>query len=184
MIISLNWLKQYFPQGANPGVKELTELIGARLVEIEGVTELAPYYQSAVVASVVDCQDHSDSDHLHVCRIDDGGVIKDVPRDDDGMVQVVCGAPNVRTGLKVIWLPPGSIVPASYGTKDELKLSSRKLRGVISYGMLASPCELKLWHDQEGILEVDDDSAQPGQSLLDLLDLDDYLLEVAPTVLV
>lgn len=178
MIISLNWLKQYFPQGANPDVKELTELIGARLVEIEGVTELAPYYQSAVVARVVDCKEHTDSDHLHVCRIDDGGAVKDVPRDDDGMVQVVCGAPNVRTGLKVIWLPPGSIVPASYGTKDELKLSSRKLRGVISYGMLASPHELKLWHDQEGILEVDDDSAQPGQSLLDLLDLDDYLLEV------
>ena len=98
MIISLNWLKQFFPQGANPDVKELTELIGARLVEIEGVTELAPYYQSAVVARVVDCKEHADSDHLHVCRIDDGGAVKDVPRDDDGMVQVSAEHPMFVPG--------------------------------------------------------------------------------------
>ena len=148
MIISVNWLKKYLQSDVD--IDELTNLIGARLVEIESVTNLAEKYQSPVIAQVIECVAHPDSDHLHVCQIDDGGVVNDVPRNDDGYVQVVCGAPNVRKGLMVAWLPPGSIVPESYGTSDEFSLSSRKLRGVMSHGMLASPRELGLWMTGEG----------------------------------
>ena len=176
MIISVNWLKKYLQSDVD--IDELTNLIGARLVEIESVTNLAEKYQSPVIAKVVECVAHPDSDHLHVCQIDDGGVVDDVPRNDDGYIQVVCGAPNVRKGLMVAWLPPGSIVPESYGTSDEFSLSSRKLRGVMSHGMLASPRELDLWNEHEGIMEISGDIAKPGMKLCDYLQLDDYLLEV------
>lgn len=176
MIISVNWLKKYLQSDVD--IDELTDLIGARLVEIESVTNLAEKYQSPVIVKVVECVAHPDSDHLHVCQIDDGGVVNDAPRNDDGYIQVVCGAPNVRKGLMVAWLPPGSIVPESYGTSDEFSLSSRKLRGVMSHGMLASPRELDLWNEHEGIMEISGDIAKPGMKLCDYLQLDDYLLEV------
>lgn len=177
MIISVNWLKKYLPTDVD--IHELTDKIGARLVEIESVQNLGDKYRAskATIAKVISCIKHPNSDHLHICQIDDGGV-NDVPRDEDGYVQVVCGAPNVRTGLMVAWLPPTAIVPESYGTDDEFKLSARKLRGVLSQGMLASPRELDLWNEHEGIMEVDDPVARPGMSLMELLDLDDYLLEV------
>ena len=157
MIISVNWLKQYVDINLAPA--ELADKIGRLLVEIENTTDLAAHYQGAVVVEVKTAIDHPNSDHLHVCQIDDGGVTPDVPRNDDGTVQVVCGAPNVHAGMKAVWLPPKTIVPASYGKEDELTLSARKLRGVLSQGMMASPAELDLWDEHDGILEVDDPKA-------------------------
>ncbi len=176
MIISVNWLKQYVDINLAPA--ELADKIGRLLVEIESTTDLAAHYQGAVVVEVKTAIDHPNSDHLHVCQIDDGGVTPDVPRNDDGTVQVVCGAPNVHAGMKAVWLPPKTIVPASYGKEDELTLSARKLRGVLSQGMMASPAELDLWDEHDGILEVDDPKAYVGEPLVELLDLDDTLLEV------
>ena len=72
MIISVNWLKKYLQSDVD--IDELTNLIGARLVEIESVSNLAEKYQSPVIAKVVECIAHPDSDHLHVCQVDDGGV--------------------------------------------------------------------------------------------------------------
>lgn len=176
MIVSVNWLKKYT---AINDVPQLIERIGARLVEIEEVKSLKEKYAAskATIAKVIDCVDHPDSDHLHICKIDDGGV-NDVLRDENGYVQVVCGAPNIRAGLTVVWLPPTAVVPESYGTDDEFVLSARKLRGVLSQGMIASPRELDLWNEHEGIMEINDPTAQPGMSLGELLNLEDYLLEV------
>jgi len=74
---------------------------------VEEVIDLRTKYEGIVIAKVVSAVEHPDSDHLHVCTIDDGGVIKNVERDEDGHVQVVCGAPNVRAGIMVAWLAPG-----------------------------------------------------------------------------
>ena len=79
--------------------------------------------------------------------------------------------------MLAVWLPPKSVVPESYGTNDEFVLGSRKLRGVMSHGMLASPRELGLWNEHNGIFEVTGD-AKAGQKLSDYLALDDCLLEV------
>lgn len=176
MIISVNWLKKYI---ANvPPIDQLAKLIGARLVEIESITNLHAKYAGAVVVEVKTCIEHPNSDHLHICRVYDGGKTPDVPRDENGYVEVVCGAPNVHAGMKAVWLPPKTIVPETYGTNDELVLSARKLRGVLSQGMMASPMELDLWDEHEGILDVTDLKVQPGDSIIDVFDLDDYLLEV------
>ena len=166
MKVSLNWMKQYGGQGLDVPVDELVTRIGAQLGEIEGVESLGAKYRGIVIAKVVRCDDHPDADRLHVCTIDDGGNTPDIKRDADGYVQVVCGAPNVRAGLLVAWLPPGSIVPQSVG-KDPFVLEARELRGVVSNGMLASSKELALGDDHDGILEIDPTEWSPHQTKIE-----------------
>lgn len=174
MKISLNWLKQF--TDIEIPVDELVQKIGAQLGAVEEVIDLGAKYQGIVIAKVVSCVDHPNADRLHVCMIDDGGVVEGVARDQKGLVQVVCGAPNVREGLSVAWLPPGSIVPASFDT-DPFVLESRELRGVVSNGMLASSKELAIGNDHKGILEIDID-ATPGTSFAEIYELNDYIIDI------
>lgn len=174
MIISVNWLKQFV--SIDLPIDELSTLIGARLVEIEDIIDLGARYRDATVVRIISCDPLPGSDHLHVLKIDDGGRIKDVPREANGTVQVVCGAPNVREDLLVVWLPPGSLIPETFG-HDEVKLDARPIMGVLSQGMIASAKELALFDDNGGILELDNDLT-PGQSFADAYELDDYLLDI------
>ncbi|HSX06874.1 MAG TPA: phenylalanine--tRNA ligase subunit beta [Candidatus Saccharimonadia bacterium] len=157
-------------------ISTLVEKIGAQLGAVEEVEDFGKKYQGVLVAKVVECSKHENSDHLNVCKIDDGGRAKDVERDANGYVQVVCGAPNVREGLTVAWLPPGATVPESYG-KDPFVLEARELRGVLSNGMLASPRELALGDDHDGILEITED-VQPGTPLADAYNLNDHIIDI------
>lgn len=157
--------------------EELVQLATERLGGIEGVTDIAKQYEGIVVAKVVSCIKHPNADKLSLCKVDDGGVVQDVTRDEEDLVQVVCGAPNVREGLLVAWIPPGAIVPASYGEKELFVLEARDLRGELSNGMLASPAELGMSDDHSGILEIDED-ATPGTPFSSLYDLDDVVLEI------
>ncbi len=174
MKITVNAVKQLTP--VDIPVDELVRKIGSQLGEVEGVDNLGEKYQGVVVAKVISCEDHPNADRLHVCMVDDGGRAEGVERNEQGLVQVVCGATNVREGLLVAWLPPGSTVPESVG-KDPFVLEARELRGVISNGMLASPRELALGEDHDGILEIDKD-AQPGQDFASVYKLDDYVIDI------
>jgi phenylalanyl-tRNA synthetase beta chain len=175
MIISVNWLKKY--TNIDLSIDELVKLIGSRLVEIESITDLSKKYKKATIVDVIKCDKLEKSDHLHVLKIDDGGVTPDLERDDDGLIQVVCGAPNIESGQKVVWLPPKSVVPSTFGSKDELILDSRKLMGVLSHGMVASAKELDLYDDHAGIIVVDND-IKPGTSFCSAYEFDDYLLDI------
>jgi phenylalanyl-tRNA synthetase beta chain len=175
MIISINWLKKFID--IDLPSDELATLIGARLVEIEEVVDLESKYGDVIIARVITCDKLEGSDHLNVTKLDDGGVVENIERDENGLVQVVCGAPNIRAGLFVAWLPPSSVVPETFGTKDPFVLGSRKLRGVMSNGMVASSKELGLSDDHEGILEVGID-AKPGTKLSDAYELNDSLLDI------
>jgi phenylalanyl-tRNA synthetase beta chain len=175
MIVSVNWLKK-FTQIDMP-VDELAVLIGARLVEIENVIDLGSKYKDVVVARVMECTPLEGSDHLNVAKLDDGGVAVDIERDERGLVQVVCGAPNVRQGLMVAWLPPKATVPQTANDAEPFVLGARKLRGVMSNGMIASARELDLYDEHEGILEVDG-SIAAGVKFADAYELDDYLLDI------
>jgi phenylalanyl-tRNA synthetase beta chain len=155
---------------AQDGADALVEKIGAQLGAVEEVIAFGKKLEGVIIAKVVSCKDHENSDHLHVCQIDDGGKAHDVERDENGHVTVVCGAPNVREGLTVAWLPPGSTVPDSFDTAEPFVLSARPLRGVVSNGMLASPRELGLGDDHDGILEITDDVA-PGTLFVDAFNL-------------
>ena len=175
MIVSVNWLKKFVK--INLSIEELATQIGSKLVEVEGVTDLGQKYRDVLIVKVIKCAKHADSDHLSVTYIDDGGVTGDVWRGADGLIQVVCGAPNIRAGLTVAWLPPESIVPETANDVEPFRLSVRKLRGVLSHGMIASPRELDLWDEHSGILEIDDDFSA-GARFAQSCELDDYLLEI------
>lgn len=160
MKISLNTIlglnKRYGATGdiAKIGPDKLVEKIGAQLGAVEEVLLIGEKYHGIVIVKVVSSEKHPDADKLSVCTIDDGKAAPDVERDQDGFVQVVCGAPNVRAGMLAAWLPPGSTVPATVEDDDPFVLEARELRGVVSNGMLASPKELSLGDNHEGILEV------------------------------
>ncbi|MDO4868125.1 MAG: phenylalanine--tRNA ligase subunit beta [bacterium] len=179
MIISVNWLKKFVPD--LPDIGELSKLIGARLVEIESIENLGEKYKNVIIAKVVSAQKVENSDHLNLCKIDDGGVRENIARDEDGFIQVVCGAPNVRAGIFVAWLPPESIVPETFGGEN-FKLGARKLMGYMSNGMIASLRELGLGDEHDGILEISpevfEDDIQAGDYFAEKFELNDFLLEV------
>jgi phenylalanyl-tRNA synthetase beta chain len=175
MIISTNWIKKF--TDIDVSIDELRELIGSRLVEIEETIDLAEKYKGVVIAKVIECQPLPESDHLNITKIDDGNLVSDVERDENGLVQVVCGAPNVRSGMTVAWLPPGSMVPETVNDKEPFVLGARKLRGAMSNGMLASAKELDLFDDHTGILELDG-AIEPGTKFAEALELNDYLLDI------
>ena len=182
MKVSINWAQSV----SNVDLKsipkdELLQKIGEQLGAVEEVIEWGPRFDGIVVAKVITCDPHPNADKLHVCRIDDGGVVDSMERGDDGYVQVVCGAPNVAAGMLVAWLPPGSTVPSSLD-KEPFVLGARDLRGVVSNGMLASPAELGISDNHDGILEitakdVGDDLAKPGTEFKKLYDLDDLVID-------
>lgn len=180
MKIGYQAIKQVYDQAGMedflPEPYELAKKIGAQLGEIEHIEDWKKKYEGIVVAKVIKCEDHPDADKLRLCKIDDGGKVKSVERDGDGLVQVVCGAPNVTEGMLVAWLPPGNTVPAT-ADKDPLVLEARKIRGKTSYGMLASPSELGISDDQDGILSIDK-KAEPGDDFAKLYKLDTYIFEI------
>ncbi len=187
MKISVNWIRNFnelYKTSADPmpnGIDDLVEKIGAQLGQVEEVINLGKHYEGIVVVEVVTCEKHPNADKLKLCFIDDGGVTKNVERNEQGLVQVVCGAPNVKAGLTVAWIPPGVTVPATYD-KDPFVLEARELRGKVSNGMLASPKELTIGDSHEGILELSANSSQltakPGTPLAEVLALDDYIIDI------
>lgn len=174
MKISVNWTKQF--TDIKCSVDELVEKIGAQLGAVEEVVALGERYEGVVVAKIVSIKKHANADKLNVCKIDDAGVTKGVGRDADGLVQVVCGAPNVREGVLVAWIPPGNVVPSTWDN-EQFRLESREIRGVMSNGMLASGRELAINDDHEGILEIDVD-VLPGKEFAQVYQLDDVIIDI------
>lgn len=175
MIISLNWLKKFVD--IDVSVDKIVDLINTRLVEVESVIDLGKKYDKALIVRVVEAKPLEGSDHLNVVKIDDNKVVAGLDRDKKGFVQVVCGAPNIAKGQMVVWLPPKSIVPQTFGSSEQFVLDTRKLRGVVSNGMVASAKELDLYDEHKGILVLDTD-AKPGSSFAKTFELDDFLLNI------
>ena len=183
MKVSLNVIKQLI-NFELPPVDELVQRINQQLGSVEQVENLAERYRGARVVRVVECAKHPNADRLSVTKIDDGMAVPDVPRDENGLVQVVCGAPNVQAGMWAIWLPPASTVPASILEGEPFTLDARKLRGVLSQGMLAAADELAIGTDHEGIVALTPrdlpagKTLQPGADFAALFGLDDYVLDI------
>ena len=183
MKVSLNVIKQLI-NFELPPVDELAQLINRQLGKVDRVENLAERYRGARVVRVVECAKHPNADRLSVTKIDDGMAVPDVPRDENGLVQVVCGAPNVQAGMWAVWLPPASTVPASILEGEPFTLDARKLRGVLSQGMLAAADELAIGTDHEGIVALTPRDLpagkvlQPGADFATLFGLDDYVLDI------
>ena len=167
MRISLNWLKKYVDIKISDD--ELVRLIGARLVEVEGVIDKTTKYNNIYVVRVASAEKIPDT-HLTLCQIDNGG---------DELIQVVCGAPNVREGMLAAWIAPGAIVPASVNEDAPFVIGKRKMLGKYdSNGMLAGADELDFGNDHSGIVEIDPEMAKPGDLLADIFELSDIILDI------
>ena len=145
--------------------QELATRLTALGLEVEEILDQAAALAPFTVARVVEAKAHPDADRLKVCTVETV----------DGTYQVVCGAPNARTGMKGVFAPPGSHVP---GTGLDLKKT--KIRGVESNGMLLSERELGISDEHEGIIELSDDAAV-GEAFAKVAGLDDAVIEIAIT---
>ena len=167
-----------------PSVDELVLRVNQQLGGVEEVINLGDKYAGARIVRIVECGKHPDADRLSVTKIDDGGAVSDVPRDDNGYVQVVCGAPNVHADMWAIWLSPGSTVPASFDDTEPFVLGARPLRGVLSQGMLAAADELAIGTDHKGIIEITENDLpsgaelRAGASFAEIFGLDDFVLDI------
>lgn len=162
-MISLEWVSDYVDI-AEEDLKELAVKITKAGINVEKV--MANHIDNLVIGEVLECKPHPDSDHLHVCKVCVG----------EEETQIVCGAPNVHKGLKVIVALPGAILPGNF----EIKTS--KIRGVESNGMLCALFELGVEEKTEenykkGIHELESD-AQVGMDALKYLGYDDTLYEL------
>ncbi|MEQ9345342.1 MAG: phenylalanine--tRNA ligase subunit beta [Thalassospira sp.] len=163
MKFTFNWLKQHLDTDASIDVvaEKLTD-IG---LEIEGLTDRAAALADIRVAHIEEAGQHPDADRLKLCRVNTG----------DKIIQVVCGAPNARTGLKVALAQPGAIIPV-----DGSKLKPGKIRGIESQGMMCSTRELCLGEDHDGIIELPED-AEIGAPVAAVLGADDPIIEIGLT---
>ncbi|MGH6959343.1 MAG: phenylalanine--tRNA ligase subunit beta, partial [Dongiaceae bacterium] len=163
MKLTLAWLKDHLETGADAAT------VAARLtalgLEVESVEDRAAALAPFTVAYVKEASKHPNADKLSVCLVDTGRET----------VQVVCGAPNARTGMKGVFAPAGTHIP---GTGIDLKKGV--IRGVESNGMLVSLREMGLGEDHDGIIELPDD-APVGAPFAHVLGLDDPVLDVAIT---
>lgn len=175
MKVSVNWLKELVSFEL-PGADELAKRIGSQLGEVEETKDIGAKYAGVVIVKVVECSPLENTDHLNLCFVDDAGVTPHVTRREDGLVQVVCGAPNVKAGVMVAWLPPGATVPSTYDA-DPFTLEARELRGAVSNGMLASAKELAIGDSHEGLLLLED-TAKPGASFAETYGLNDVIIDI------
>ena len=167
MKISEQWLREW----VNPALT-MTD-IGKKLTmagcEVEGEESVARDFTDVVVGQITAIQKHPDADKLNVCTVDAG---------TGESLQIVCGAPNARAGLKAPLAKIGAILPMAEG--DPLKIKKGKLRGIESFGMLCSSSELGMSDKSEGLLELPAD-APLGMNLRDYLKLSDQVLELNVT---
>jgi phenylalanyl-tRNA synthetase beta chain len=149
MEISENWLREW----VNPDIDSdtLASQLTMAGLEVGSLRSAAPALGNIVVAQVTSVEKHPDADKLNLCQVSDG----------EASYQVVCGASNVRGGLKVAFARVGAELPG-------IKIKKAKLRGVESEGMICSAAELQLAESSEGILELPED-APPGLAIVDYL---------------
>ena len=162
MKFTLGWLHDHLDTEAS--LAEIVEKLTALGLEVEAVDD-GGALDGFLVGEIITCDPHPDADALSVCEVDDG----------TGRVQIVCGAPNARAGLKGVLAPVGVQMPAA-----DFTIARRKIRGVESAGMLCSARELGYGDDDTGIIDLGDE-ARAGQAAAEALGLDDPTIEIAIT---
>ena len=160
MKFSEKWLREW----VNPAVStdELAEQLSMAGLEVDAVDPVAGEFTGVKVGEVVECGQHPDADKLRVTKINVG---------EGELLDIVCGAPNCRLGLKVAVATVGAVLPGNF------KIKKAKLRGQPSHGMLCSFSELGISDDHDGIIELPAD-APIGQDIREYLQLDDVTIEV------
>lgn len=171
MTISFNWLKNYISTNLTPEeISIILTDIGLEVESLEKIETIKGGLDGVMIGEVLTCEKHPDADKLSVTTVDYG----------EGPVQIVCGAPNVRTGLKVVVATCGSTLYPSPDAEG-FKIKKSKIRGVESNGMLCAEDEIGLGSSHDGIMELNAD-AKVGQKAKEYFGVeDDYVMEIGLT---
>ncbi len=163
MKFTVGWLKEHLDTQAT--LEQIVEKLTMVGLEVEKVTDRAKGLETFVVGYVIEAKQHPNADRLRVCEVDTG----------TGTVELVCGAPNARTGMKGAFAPGGSYIPGT-----DITLKPTEIRGVMSNGMLLSEREMGISEEHDGIIELADD-AKIGDPVVDVMGLNDPIIEIAIT---
>ncbi len=158
----LSWLRDFTPLDAPS--QEIAEALNQLGLEVDDIHEPGKEISGVVAARILDVVPHPDADKIRLADIDFGS----------GQLRVVCGAPNIEAGMVVPFAKVGAVLPGDF------KITKRKIRGVVSEGMLCSPRELGLGDDHGGILALDDNS-ELGRDVREILGLNDTVFELSIT---
>ena len=161
MLISCNKLKTYIKDSEKIDWLKVWDKFTIRTAEVENVKEVGNNFDGVVIAQIVECIPHPDSDHMHILKVNYGA---------SEPIQVVCGAYNVRVGLKTAYIKVG-------GHIDGIEIKSKPLRGILSNGMCCSMRELGIGDDHDGIIELPDDVVV-GTDIKDYLPVKDIIVEI------
>ncbi|MFK8253083.1 phenylalanine--tRNA ligase subunit beta [Ancylobacter terrae] len=164
MKFTLSWLREHL--AGDYTLDDVLDALNRIGLEVEGVEDKAAKLKGFSIAYVVSAVQHPNADKLRVCMVDTG---------QGEPVQVVCGAPNARTGMKSVFSPPGTYIPGK-----DITLGIGTIRGVESRGMLCSAAELQLSEDHDGIIDLPAD-APVGATYVDWAGLNDPVVEIAVT---
>ena len=161
MKLTLSWLKDHLETEAS--LDEIVAVLTRVGLEVEAVEDKAAALKPFTIARVIEAKPHPNADRLRVCVVDTGA---------GSPVQVVCGAPNARTGMMGVFSPPGSYIPGK-----KITLGKGVIRGVESNGMLVSEAELEISDDHDGIIDLPQD-APLGAPFAPYAGLDDAVIEI------
>lgn len=161
MLISCNKLKTYIKDSEKIDWLKVWDKFTIRTAEVENVKEVGDNFDGVVIAQIVECIPHPDSDHMHILKVNYGA---------SEPIQVVCGAHNVRVGLKTAYIKVG-------GHIDGIEIKAKPLRGILSNGMCCSMRELGIGDDHDGIIELPDDVVV-GTDIKDYLPVKDIIVEI------
>src|SRR5574344_2971282 len=169
MKLSYNWLKDYLECDLNP--QQIADAMTAIGIEVDGVDEqeqIPGGLAGVVVAKVLECVPHPDSDHLHITKVDAG---------TGEPLTVICGAPNVAAGEKVLFAQIGTVLPGDF------KIKKSKIRGVESFGMICAEDELGIGTSHEGIMVLPPETPVgiPAAQYLNLPTYEVFEIGLAPT---
>ena len=159
MKFSEQWLREWVQPEVS--TEELAHQVTMAGLEVDGIEAVAGEFSGVVVGEIVKCERHPDADKLSLCQVSDGTDI----------FQVVCGAANVREGLKIPFAKIGAVLPGNF------KIKKAKLRGVESLGMLCAEAELGMAESSDGLMELAAD-APVGEDFRQYMNLDDSIIEV------
>lgn len=163
MKFTINWLKEHLETKSSD--EDIINKLTAIGLEVEEVKDAKATYGDFLIAQVINEEKHPNADKLKLCKVDVGGKV----------VDVVCGAPNVVKGMKVVYAPPGAVIPI-----NQMQLKVVKIRGIESSGMLCSEYELGISDAHDGIIQMPEDS-NVGALYVDQMNLNNVMIEIGIT---
>ncbi len=165
MKFTLNWLKEFLDLSEKYNIDDICNCLTEIGLEVEGVEDKAKSLSSFKTVEIISFKKHPNADKLNICQV----------ATEDGNLEIVCGANNVRAGLKTVLAKIGSVIPS-----NQMEIKKNKIRGIVSNGMLCSAGELGIAEDDDGIMDLPQ-KTRIGDQVANVFNISDPMIEIAIT---